>query len=277
MLENIPVHDIEQQVEVIPVERGGRFNFNGTHRHNFYEVLYFTQADEGALHTIDFIEYPVSPDYIYVLRPGQVHRLELTTHKGYIIAIRPEFFDNLLLHFEKYIDHAFPSVVPLDTDRKVIVDILGYIFGEYHGRNRKELITAYLNTLLTHLVVLFRDDGMEKGVESRMRRLLALVEEHYITEREVDFYADKLALSKKRLDVISKETFGLTVKQMLQQRLLLEAKRSISCGNSTLKSIAYELGFRDASYFSRFFKQNAGVTPEEFGKTLHRLAEKPRQ
>ena len=101
-----------------------------------------------------------------------------------------------------------------------------------------------------------------------MRTLLELIEQNYIREHSVEFYAAKLSLGKKRLNVLAVEALGLTVKQLIQQRLLLQAKRMISMGHSTSKEIASDLGFHDASYFSRFFRQNAGVTPEEFRQSL---------
>jgi AraC-like DNA-binding protein len=51
---------------------------------------------------------------------------------------------------------------------------------------------------------------------------------------------------------------------MIAQRLLLEAKRELSFGALTIKEIAFKLGFNDASYFSRFFRKQAGQNPESF-------------
>ena len=62
---------------------------------------------------------------------------------------------------------------------------------------------------------------------------------------------------------------GTTVKKMISQRLILEAKRELSFGALTVKEIAFKLGFRDASYFSRFFKKHTGQNPDgfKFGNT----------
>ena len=109
---------------------------------------------------------------------------------------------------------------------------------------------------------------MSSGINNLMHSLLELIERHYTSQHDVDFYAAKLSLGKKRLNVLSVDVFGQTVKQLLTQRLILQAKRMISASGSTFKEIASELGFNDASYFSRFFRQHAGVTPEEFRRSL---------
>ncbi|MCH5685442.1 helix-turn-helix domain-containing protein [Niabella sp. W65] len=51
---------------------------------------------------------------------------------------------------------------------------------------------------------------------------------------------------------------------MIQQRVLLEAKRLLQSTDLSIKEIAFELGFVDHAYFSNFFKSHTGATPTEF-------------
>lgn len=90
----------------------------------------------------------------------------------------------------------------------------------------------------------------------------------YLSEHETSFYAAKVSLGNKRLNALAKQELGITVKQLIQERLVLEAKRRISYGSETSKSIAFGLGFKDISYFSRLFKQHTGMTPEEFKNSI---------
>ena len=104
--------------------------------------------------------------------------------------------------------------------------------------------------------------------DMRVNKVLSLIDEHFIHERPTEFYAGRIMLSKKRLNDLTKNAVGHTVKQLIDQRLLLEAKRMISYGSQSFKEIAFLLGFSDASYFTRFFKEQSGSTPEQFRLSL---------
>ena len=126
------------------------------------------------------------------------------------------------------------------------------------------MISGLTNALITQFILSFNDNVQKSGVDKRILRLVALIDEYYLKEHEVAFYAKEMTLSEKRLGVITKQSLGLTVKQLNQRRLLLEAKRLISERELSFKSIAFQLGFADAYYFSRFFRKYSGSTPEQF-------------
>lgn len=113
--------------------------------------------------------------------------------------------------------------------------------------------------------------------EKRIYHFVLLLEDHYITEKSVDFYATKLNLSAKRLNQILKQKTGKTISQILQERTLTEAKHLLFVGKKSIKEIAYTLGFQDASYFSRFFKKMTKLSPDEFRiQTKNQIAFKKR-
>lgn len=94
--------------------------------------------------------------------------------------------------------------------------------------------------------------------------LMQLIDHHFIDQRETDFYADRLGVSNKKVNLISTKGTGKTVKQHIQERLVLEIKKEIRLGEKNFKEIAFELGFSEAAYFTRFFKQQTGMTPRRF-------------
>ena len=119
-----------------------------------------------------------------------------------------------------------------------------------------------MHALITHLLLLYTDTRVDQDI--RVSKVLSLIDKHYINERSTDFYAREVNLSNKRMNELTKKAVGHTVKQLIDQRLLLEAKRMISSGASSFKEIAFSLGFSEASYFTRFFKEQSGCTPEQF-------------
>ena len=102
-LDNIPVHNLDETdfFVVERIENCAPLNFQGSHRHNFYELQFFTDTGTNESHSIDFVEYPLQANQLYLLRPGQVHTLKLKDQKGFLFAINPDYFERLCLHIER--------------------------------------------------------------------------------------------------------------------------------------------------------------------------------
>lgn len=96
------------------------------------------------------------------------------------------------------------------------------------------------------------------------RRFFELMSEHFESQRQVAFYADKLCVTPKRLSAAVKETSGHTVLEWLNEAALVEAKRCLRTTDLTVLQISEALHFSTASSFVRFFRQHAGCTPLEY-------------
>ena len=102
------------------------------------------------------------------------------------------------------------------------------------------------------------------GVGPTLEALRALVEEHFRKERQLSFYAGKLAMTPDRLNDHVKRAAGVTAGHLIRQRVLTEAKRQLIFTNQPVNEIAYDLSFADPSHFARFFRQHTGTTPQAF-------------
>ncbi|TMJ72985.1 MAG: helix-turn-helix domain-containing protein [Alphaproteobacteria bacterium] len=94
--------------------------------------------------------------------------------------------------------------------------------------------------------------------------LSKLVDEHFHKERQLAFYADKLAMTVDRLNDHVKRATGITAGHLIRQRVLTEAKRQLVFTTQPIHEIAYDLAFSDPSHFARFFRKQTGTTPHEF-------------
>jgi AraC family transcriptional activator of pobA len=94
--------------------------------------------------------------------------------------------------------------------------------------------------------------------------LRKLVEEHFQKERQLAFYADKLAMTVDRLNDHVRRATGVTAGHLIRQRVLTEAKRQLVFTSLPIHEIAYDLAFSDPSHFARFFRKQTGTTPHEF-------------
>jgi AraC-like DNA-binding protein len=103
--------------------------------------------------------------------------------------------------------------------------------------------------------------GHKQQVLAPFRRL---IEQHYKTLRLPGEYARLLHITPNHLNALCQELLGRPAGAVIRDRVLLEAKRLLTNADMTAAEIAYELNFQDNSYFSRFFKKYAGMTPEGF-------------
>lgn len=104
-----------------------------------------------------------------------------------------------------------------------------------------------------------------------IQRFRSLVENNYRRHWKVADYAAKLHISASTLNRACHEVLGCTAKNVIQQRLHIEAKRRLLYTHESLDQISYALGYKDAPYFSRVFKSLEGVSP----KTFRRAVSKP--
>ncbi|KAA2243395.1 helix-turn-helix domain-containing protein [Chitinophaga agrisoli] len=99
-----------------------------------------------------------------------------------------------------------------------------------------------------------------------VRKFNLLVENHYRKEHQVKFYAEQLFKSPKTLSNMFALYNHKSPLLVIQERVLLEAKRLLFYTEKTSKEIANDLGFENANHFSKFFKKHTGKVPTEFKK-----------
>jgi len=106
------------------------------------------------------------------------------------------------------------------------------------------------------------DDKMDM-----VRKFNLLIEGNFRTEHEVQFYASALNKSPKTLSNIFLLFKLPPPSKLIQNRIVLEAKRYLQYTDKTAKEITYMLGFGSPAHFSRFFKQHTGVSITQFRET----------
>lgn len=99
-----------------------------------------------------------------------------------------------------------------------------------------------------------------------LRKYNLLVETHYRTKHQVKFYAEMLNKSPKTLSNLFALYNHKSPLLVIQERILLEAKRLLFYTEKSSKEIAYLLGFEDANHFSKFFKKHTSLSPTDFKK-----------
>jgi AraC family transcriptional activator of pobA len=149
-----------------------------------------------------------------------------------------------------------------------LAGVMEQIAGEYRGGRdgMEKVLTALAAVALTEIARLrtdlpARSEAGPRQLASEFRRLVDL---HFRDNWPVQRYVAELATTPHLLARACEQAFGLTVKAFLGERRLLEAKRLLLFTIRPLEDIAFEVGLRDAAYFSRFFKAHVGAPPSEW-------------
>lgn len=253
---------------------GGTDVVHDIHKHDFYFVLVL-QKGQG-IHEIDFIEYKVHDDIIFILRPGQVHRLELKAGTtGFLMEFDKTFYHRKDATTDDRWKKAFSkNYCEVQAGRFTkLYTLLSTMFNEF-----TEMQEGYIEAIKANLDLFFieyvRQSPNPKNIAKtesgyvgeRFEELVYLLEENIISTKNVSQYADMLNLSAYQLNAITKSTVGKTLSELINEQITLEAKRNLLATSNQIKDIAWDLGYEDVSYFIRFFKKHTGHSPDAFRK-----------
>lgn len=248
-------------------------------RLNFWTMLYITEG-EGA-HYIDFKPYAYKRNSVVFVQKNQVHHYEINKDaKGYIIHVNEPFFFKLngicserLLDL---IDKALGSpVLPLDMSdggtTKILIDL---IYKEYNKRDNAMSIDLIAALFQSFVIALNNQlpDNTEISLSKEYhyyKEFRQLVETNFMNTRTVDAYAQMMAVSKKTINQATRKVAGLSAKEFIINRIILEIKRYLSQGDLLNYEIAERLGFDEAANMSKFFKHYEGLSPKQFKEDLN--------
>lgn len=260
----IPVHHLtSEEFQMSTLSAAGPENFHDVHRHNFFEIIWFRSVYENSRLELDFESYQLANNQICIIAPGQAFNMKLEGEEGYAMAISREIF-NEACDIESVLTGGELPFFLNPENEKTCSTLISLIEQEYKDASRTELLKAYLKAFC---IIIGEQIHLQEPLlndRQRIQELVGLIERYYIVHRETGFYAGQLKISTHHLNDIARRLRGTTIKKMISQRLILEAKRELSFGALTVKEIAFKLGFNDASYFSRFFKKHTNQNPDSF-------------
>jgi AraC family transcriptional activator of pobA len=237
---------------------------------------FFLFMIEGSVrHTIDLNEFDIHDNELLFILPNQIHELPTERKEGDYYKIG---FDESCLSL---LPKQYPFLVnPLNNQKVGITSaasgrlkrIFEILLGLLSSSNTEpELILAHLNSLLTEINAAYfssdkspADEKLSKYIDFKV-----FVENNLTGHPSIQKIADELALNANSLYHIVKHYSGLSPKEFITNRLILEAKRRLYYSeSSSVKELAFELGFNDPDYFSRLFKKVTGQTVARFFQDL---------
>lgn len=247
----------------------GERSIDSPHKHDFY-VLLLVEAGKGY-HRIDGMKYEIGKNQLHVLYPGQVHdwKFEKTT-RVFQLMISRETFSTIQQSIE--IGWYLFQEKPVLTMPQKEFTSLQYEFLQL-GNELSQTVLSWKviqarSIVLLQLIFRLLENREWNSISATNKVLvseyLKLIERYYLKEKSVEFFARKLHVTANYLNIVCKRNLNKNAKELLQNRILMEAKRRLLISEQSIKEIAYALGFDDPAYFSNVFKLKAGLSPAAF-------------
>ncbi|PWU03601.1 MAG: AraC family transcriptional regulator [Bacteroidetes bacterium] len=258
-------------------------SFDHIQRLNYYSLLFIKEGNGKLI--ADFSEFSFTGSSLFCFSPYQPFMVDSEEPlEGFAINFHPDFFcihkhqKEVACNGVLFNDIYTPPMVLLKKEdvhhletiiEQILVEMQNLQLAQY------ELLLSYLKIFLITASRLKVDQNplaknkLQNAKEPFILQTLKdAIESHYKTKHTASDYASLLNISPKALTKITKKHFNKTLTDLISERIIIEAKRELYLTNKSVKEIAYELGYDDEYYFSRFFKVNADVSPQLYRETV---------
>lgn len=248
------------------------------HLHDYYTIFWVESGE--AIHATEFVEYSLLADTILFVPPGLKHRMYIDKSVTGTYMIFNEDFIQFnqknyvpLKEYRLFNNPEFKSLIRLDQNNKAkFKNIAGLIFNEIQHPDdySQDVVLNLLHLFLLESRRIFDHQNQapkelqEATPDTTIIRFKQLIEENFAREKNVSPYAEMLNINPSCLNELTKRLTGITAGELIRNRVIDETKKLLYSSNLSGKEIAYELGFEDPAYFSRFFKKYTGITLKEF-------------
>lgn len=249
------------------------------HQHNYEELIV---GMHGQLeHFIDFKTTIIDAPVVSFVTKGKLHRVIPKLKNGqcemWVLRFKSEFIPETTFQlYSNYHNHA-TLYVQNETRFKSIIKICEVINGEMRQENPELNVVSHLLSALI-LTIESERNKIKTGEgdwainqNTTIRSFLKILEENYQRPLGVEFYADKLFMSTRNLNLICKNILDQTVTEIIETRRLIEAKNQLTHSDKHISEIGFNLGYNDKAYFTNVFKKRTGKTPSEFREEMKKL------
>ena len=254
------------------------------HIHNFYTILLVT-GGQGKI-TVNDATYEIKPKTICRIAPDQRHSYEgIYNADGNILFICQDYyveefsFIRLLNVFsctsQVNRNSCNPCIALSDKEFKSLSDLISSISNEYDSytpeNNAVSIMRSLLNILLLRLSDIHetKSDNSSTGSSIMIHELSHLIDSSFVKEHHIKFYTSALNISEKQLNDLCNRYFNSSLKKILKDRLMLEARKLLISSEMSVSEISYKLNYDDNSYINKVFRKEVGLTPKKF-RDIHR-------
>jgi AraC-like DNA-binding protein len=252
---------------------------NQLHRIHFHMLILLTQGK--GHHIVDFKSYSLSAGDLLFINKEQVQAFDIENNRdGYVILFTDRFLNKNLSQNDYFAFYRFftlskyPPIINFsDSELKEILPTIHSMQNEFNKKDdfaKEEIIRSLLKIFLlsaerTGRLRIQQPESSEFKTFVEFQKLLS---KKFIKTRDASNYAKELNLSYRQLNDICKEFTQKTAKSVIDEFIILEAKRKLSQCDISVKEISYSLGFDEPTNFVKYFKKHTGVSPKTFQNHL---------
>lgn len=246
------------------------------HKYDFFMMVNHFSGSVNL--KIDMVEYDLSaPSNFIRILPGQIVSLESVSadFDANIVVMSRRFLENLLVYINSSvsISHAIKSgCVEHVTESEM--NAMG-LFITAIRRVLQNDENPYRLQVVQHIIMAIfyssdklRDmgdsDPAYSSADHLSRKFLGLVKENFRKERQLKFYADTLCITPRYLSRVVKECTGSSAADWIERYVVLEARALLKSTNMTIQQISDYLNFPSQTFFGKYFKRRAGMSPKEY-------------
>ncbi|MFK7925089.1 MAG: helix-turn-helix transcriptional regulator [Bacteroidia bacterium] len=248
------------------------------HQHTYFQFLWFEQAGQ---HYVDYevIEHPAQS--LIFLKPGQVHHFcPESANEGRLFHFNELFLhrlredQTLAFHYALFYDPRPLRLCLTPEISAKIATLTTWMESELDEKSDyyRDQLYYLFHAFLVMIERLWQAQNPDPKVLDedwqQVRAFQQLVEQCLDKFFNLGELSSKLGLSEKTLRRVCKARLGLTPANWIHQRRILEAKRLLSNTSLSSKEVGFQLGFEQATYFSKYFKKHTGLTPKSFQQSL---------
>jgi len=243
------------------------------HALSFYDLILITRG-RGTF-WLDATPYRVRPNTVICTTPGQIRNWEVPQLDGICLffpaLFLEEFFNDASFLYRLPFFHGRPGEAARElspANARRLRARMSSMRSEIVGlkRDSVHLLRASLyETLITlSRVYAANDDPAERSASPLALRYRDAVQRQATKQHGVAKYARELGVSPGHLNTICKRHLGRGAKEVIEEQLVVEARRLLLYSDESASRVALRLGFNDPSYFSRFFRRASGCSPSDF-------------
>jgi AraC family transcriptional regulator, transcriptional activator of pobA len=256
--------------------------FDHLQRNNYYSLIWISEGG-GQLKT-GFSTYSFQQNVLFAFAPYQPFVFLSKMVKGVAIYFHSDFFCIHKHHTEVTCNGILFNNVydipyfPVDEELKHTLDqTIERIKEEirHPGLAQYELLISYMKIFL---IAASRTKNRQQPTVIQLNQgrkepfilqdLKDSIEKEFKSKHAPRDYADLLNISLNALNKMAKRHFNKSLTSLIQERIMIEAKRELYLTNKSVKELAHELGYDDEYYFSRLFKKNASISPQSYRLTV---------